>query len=96
MGAQSFMQRARGKDATDAFNHAVGEAQWEYGYGGYTGSMAEKDCYVEIALPEGVDPEEYADELISNRDPRIDDKWGPAGCFALPDGDYFFFGWASS
>lgn len=33
--------------------------------------------------------------LIGNRDPRIDDKWGPAGCIKLTNGKYYFFGWAS-
>jgi len=28
--------------------------------------------------------------------PRIDSKWGPAGCIALGDNTYLFFGWASA
>jgi len=26
---------------------------------------------------------------------KVDDKWGPAGCFAAPGGKFIFFGWAS-
>lgn len=43
-----------------------------------------------------------ADALIDIGDPRIDDKWGPAGCIEVdgPNADgqrrYLFFGWASS
>lgn len=34
--------------------------------------------------------------LVEIGDPRIDDKWGAAGCIALGDGEWLFFGWASS
>jgi hypothetical protein len=27
---------------------------------------------------------------------EVDDKWGPAGCIKLNEGEYLFFGWASS
>ena len=33
--------------------------------------------------------------LIEDNDPRIDDKWGPAGCIEVTKGEYLFFGWAS-
>ena len=63
---------------------------------GYTGTIAEKHNFNVIPLKEGLEPREYADKLIDDCDPRIDDKWGPAGCFDLGGGRYFFFGWASS
>jgi hypothetical protein len=36
----------------------------------------------------------YARELMNNDDPRIEDKWGPAGCVALGGNRWYFFGWA--
>ena len=96
MGAQVFTTTAKGSDARNAFISAVREAQYECGHGGYTGTIAEKHGFNVIALKEGLEPREYARELIDNRDSRIDDKWGPAGCFELGEGRYFFFGWASS
>ena len=97
MGAEVFITRARGKTAQEAFQAAYIAACEEYGNGGYTGTIAEKDCFVMIrAVPVNVKPEVYAQELIDNRDPRINDKWGPAGCIDVGNGEYVFFGWASS
>jgi hypothetical protein len=96
MGAQDFTNRSKGKDARSAFIAAQEEARYNYGHRGYTGSIAEKDSFTLIPLPEGTDPQNYAFELIDKCDKRIDDKWGPAGCFDLGNGEYFFFGWASS
>jgi len=96
MGADVFFQDGKGATAKEAFNDARDQAAWEHGHGGYTGSLAEKYEYVMIKCPEGVNPREYADDLINNRDTRVDDKWGPAGCIKLEDNKYLFFGWASS
>lgn len=35
MGAETFMSRAVGKTAREAFDAAVGEVQYEYGHRGY-------------------------------------------------------------
>ena len=96
MGADVFMITATGVSARDAFNNAREEALWEHGHGGYTGTIAEKDSYKLISLKEGYEPYEYAEVLIDEGDPRIDNKWGPAGCFDLGGCRYLFFGWASS
>ena len=96
MGAQVFTTTAKGSDARNAFIGAVREAQYECGHGGYTGTIAEKDGFTVIPLEEGREPYEYAGELIDECDRRVNDKWGPAGCFELGEGRYFFFGWASS
>ncbi len=97
MGAQVFSTTAKGKTAKEAFQAAREHAQWESGHGGYSGTIAEKHEFVLIPLPEGKKPSAYADELIQAGDPRIDDKWGPAGCIELKKGEeYLFFGWASS
>ena len=94
MGACNFYQKAKGKNAQEAFHSAVKAAEWEHGHGGYTGTIAEKHEFVMIRLPKGKTPIEYAEELIGDDDPRIDDKWGPAGCIDCGDGNYLFFGWA--
>lgn len=96
MGADVFFQDGRGTTAKEAFVDARDRAAWDHGHAGYTGTLAEKHEYVTIKCPEGVNPREYAEGLINKSDPRIDDKWGPAGCIKLEEGKYLFFGWASS
>lgn len=55
-----------------------------------------------FVLIDTVDTDEQAQELayklIDGGDPRIEDKWGPAGCIAVREGpiQFLFFGWASS
>ena len=96
MGSAVFMTIAKGGDAREAFISAVREAQYNYGHAGYTGTIAEKDSFTVIPLAEGVTPDDYVDQLIGKMDERVNDKWGPAGCFELGEGKYLFFGWASS
>ena len=95
MGADVFMTTAKGSDARNAFISAVREAQYECGHGGYTGTIAEKHDFTVISLKEGYEPRVYANKHIDDCDSRINNKWGPAGCFDLGGGRYFFFGWAS-
>ena len=105
MGASTFETLGTGHSAREAFQSAVENARWEHGHGGYTGTIAEKNEFVMIPLPEdrANDWGPYARELIDQADPRIDDKWGPAGCIELPENmnttdgkkTYLFFGWAS-
>ena len=96
MGATNFMCRDSGNSAKEAFRNAVKEAQYQFGHGGYTGTIAEKDKFVMISLPKGENPVQYADKLMDEGDSRIDDKWGACGCIAIPESDeYLFFGWAS-
>ncbi len=96
MGASTFMQVGRGKTAAEAFKSARDEAAYEHGHGGYSGSLAEKRNFVMIPVPAGIDPRVVARKLVDEGDPRVDDKWGPAGCIALGKGEWLFFGWASS
>lgn len=96
MGAEIFYQNAEGATVDKAFEAGLADAYYAFGHRGYTGSMAEKDSFVEIALPEGREAEEYAAELIKNDDDRIDDKWGPAGAIKTGEHSWLFFGWASS
>lgn len=95
MGADTFYQYGNGDTAEQAFQNAYEDACYEYGHGGYSGSLAEKDSFVMIDCPEDEDPERFAERLIHDGDDRIDDKWGPAGCIDCGRGTYLFFGWAS-
>ena len=79
MGAESFWTRSYGKDVKGAFLSAVDNAQYMDGHGGYSGTIAEKSSYILIDVPKGKNPLDFANELMDNNDPRIDDKWGPAG-----------------
>ncbi len=95
MGAEIFLVHAEGETAQQAFLAAVAQASYDYGHAGYTGTIAEKDSFVMIDLPQGMDAEAYAHQLINEGDNRIDDKWGDAGCIKTDLG-WLFFGWASS
>jgi hypothetical protein len=101
MGANTFYTHSIGKTAKAAFIEAVRSARYDYGHAGYTGTIAEKNGFVIIPVPEDEDAEDYACRLIAKNDPRIDDKWGPAGCIDVGpsnngEREFLFFGWASS
>jgi len=96
MGASEFFHTGKGKTAAEAFKAARAEAQYDHGHSGYTGSLAEKTDFTVIQVPEGKKPREYASELMNAGDGRINDKWGPAGCVKISEGQWLFFGWASS
>jgi len=51
MGACGYETLSHGSTVGDAMFAAVGEAQWEHGHGGYTGTIAEKGDWVEFDLP---------------------------------------------
>lgn len=95
MGACDFMALGIGTSAKEAFSQAYSNAVAYYGFGGYSGSIAEKHSFVEIACKVGVAPVEYAEELMNNDDERIQDKWGPAGCIRIDSNSFIFFGYAS-
>jgi hypothetical protein len=96
MGGEQFFITSQGKTAKEAFSDAVADAKHNYGHRGYTGTIAEKNSFVEIAVPNNENPKSFAQKLLDEDDPRVDDKFGPAGCVALGDGNFAFFGWASS
>lgn len=98
MGATTFIVDAKGKTATEAFKAAREAALKAHGDSGYTGTIAEKYGFVMITVPRAMadKPDEYADLLMYRGDSRIKDKWGPCGCIDLGQGEYLFFGWASS
>jgi hypothetical protein len=103
MGASTFLNIAKGKTAQEAFTTAREQALYDYGHSGYSGTIAEKSSFVvvpfkgnsELRTDNIKEARRFADGLIDAGDPRIDDKWGPAGCIDLGEGEFLFFGWAS-
>lgn len=107
MGACDFECSGKGKTASEAFESLVEDARYQHGHGGYTGTIAEKTSFKMIGIPdsfklshEGKSEREvaslYAEHLMEVCDPRINDKWGDAGCIKVVEGEYLFFGFASS
>lgn len=94
MGGCDFSVISKGKTAKEAFNSAREEALYENGHGGYTGTIAEKSGFIMVTVPTGKDPREFAQSLENDR--RYNDKFGPALCVKLAEGEYMFFGVASS
>jgi len=107
MGADRFILGQAGilGGESASFNEAVEQAQYAHGHAGYTGTIAEKDSFVMIVEAKDGLPRSaaiaLAEKLTDEDDPRVDDKWGPAGCIPVKgfNGDivgFVFFGWASS
>lgn len=108
MGAEQFITKSNGKTAREAFDAAVKQAQHDYGHAGYTGTIAEKDTFVELKVPEGMTPKVFVYDVlhgVSQADTppevekakeAVDDKWGPAGCVKAGEDEWYFFGYASS
>ncbi|MCX5206697.1 hypothetical protein OG897_35500 [Streptomyces sp. NBC_00237] len=101
MGSLDFTETGSGPDLKTAFNSAVSEAAYENGHGGYTGSLAEKDevTLIDSTVRTQPEAEQLVAQLLRDNDPRISDKWGPAGALEyMTDGDgrsWLFFGYAS-
>lgn len=89
MGSTTFYIYNYGKNAKEAFLRSVESARYEYGHGGYTGTIAEKNEYKIIPPSEhkGKNKERYAEKLIDKCDYRVDDKWGPAGAIRVTGKD---------
>lgn len=114
MGADSFVNIYAAKSGslgvlTETFNAAVDRARWDYGHAGYTGTIAEKHSFRFIARCENEEAAlALAHKMLDEEDPRIADKWGPAGAITYPRATgagtldarvieaVIFFGWASS
>jgi hypothetical protein len=94
MGADSFITKASGRTAKEAFNSAVEKALYEYGHRGYTGTIAEKHDFIMLKVPAGRDPRDYANSDEAQE--QVEDKWGPAGCVELGNEEWLFFGVAPS
>lgn len=79
MGATTFHVTSDLEDAKEAFLEARDNALWEYGHGGYTGTIAEKPGYQVFVLPEG---KTVADVLRAIHDVTFDPT---AGSMKVPD-----------
>lgn len=109
MGAEVFYNRVKGTDSSKAFNEAVEEACYEYGHGGYTGTIVEKSSFSMSKKPKDIDADEWIEAVdefnedesnqkyyfeLSHDFNIYDDKWGDALCVPVEDG-FIFCGWAS-
>jgi len=65
MGAADFSTTALGKTAEDAFSTAIHEAAYEYGHGGYTGTIAEKggDGFIQFTVKARTNPYDVQNKL---------------------------------
>jgi hypothetical protein len=102
MGATTFMTLASGATPQEAFKRAVAQAQYDHGHDGYSGTLAEKYNFAIVGEAADIHTAQImADRMIDDEDPRIDDKWGPAGCLRIlavkagKEPQFLFFGWAS-
>ena len=90
-GGTDFWEWGAGSDPRKIFNDLQSDAKHEYGHGGYTGSIAEKDGY-KVRSREKMSKKEA--EAFADKDIDNNDKWGPA--FAIPSGNgWLFYGIAS-
>ncbi|MEU9777225.1 hypothetical protein [Streptomyces sp. NPDC047968] len=101
MGALVFYVTAVGTDLDRAFDQARDDAAREYGTGGYSGSVYEKDSVTLIDEAPRTESRAIAraDELIGQADSRIDAPRGPAGALPIVTDDaqrgWLIFGWAA-
>ena len=97
MGAMEFYSSGKGCNAAEAFQEARGRALHMYGYGGSSGTIAEKSSYKLIPCEQN---EEAVDTLINkclgDMNHFCQDKWGDAGAIQVNENTWIFFGWASS
>ena len=70
MGAEFFVVEAWGASPELAFDKVRREYGYQVGYAGYSGTIVEKNSFIIFPLPEGADPEAYA-QKIAEEDPRI-------------------------
>lgn len=92
VGASEFITTATGETMTDAFQTAVEDARRQYGDGGYTGTIAEKELVECVIVTSDVLEDDVARavarRLLRDDDPRVSDKWGPVGAIKLRDGHW--------
>lgn len=96
MGGMTFTAVASGKTAKEAFDTAYKIAQRDHGSQGYTGTIIEKDGFIEMPFPadytgdkdfrNGIhEDHELVWFLSENKqyEDTFNDKWGPAICIPL-------------
>ena len=109
MGATVFYNKRKGTNAREAFRQAHEDACYEYGHGGYTGTIAEKSSFTMSRKPSEINADQWV-SMVEDFDENdttqmnyyelkkdyetYDDKWGDALCVPTEDG-FIFCGWAS-
>ena len=78
MGAESFFDYGRGRDARSIFRDLIEEAQQEYGSRGYTGSIAEKGSEGYRVVTQDAKPMSYWRSDEARQQFGDGEKWGPA------------------
>ena len=78
MGAEWFEEKVEGASCAEAFRYAQEDARYEYGHGGYTGTIAEADGFkivTEQMIHEIIiQKEEEATEICEELDGMIEDE----------------------
>jgi hypothetical protein len=75
MGAANFITGGTGATMREAFSNATQQAAHEYGHGGYTGTIAEKNGVVDLGkLPEGLTPYQFQDLLFQYEESFDEDE----------------------
>ncbi len=84
MGAVRFekIQFTNG-DAKDAFHRAQEQAYYDYGHGGYTGTIAEKKSFRMVEC-DG-DTNDKIQACYNDYDHFVNDKWDACGCIEITD-----------
>lgn len=102
MGASEFFTSFSGATVREAFNNATEAARHEYGHGGYTGTIAEKNDYKSASsqvFDSRVEADAFANDCLSDGNHWANDKWGPAAYVTYKNKDgairFLFFGVAS-
>ncbi len=92
MGAVDFTHASYGKTPEEAFKTAQEEARYDHGHAGYTGTIAEKNSFEIMTVPEDETINDFIDKTLDDND-----KWGSAFCVKSRDvkDKYIFYGFAS-
>jgi len=79
MGGSDFYEQYVGtKSPAEAFKELVDNAIYEYGHGGYSGTIKEKDGYRLLNVPSDANIQDFIEDNL-----EANDKWGPAFCVEL-------------
>ena len=83
MGGTTFVTVGWGKDADDAFRNARDMAGYEFGHGGYSGTIAEKSSFRMVETKPRQNIHKLIDDCLNDSSHFCEDKCGPAACIEL-------------